>query len=124
MPNAERIEGRIENLSFIQEMLYEDLAYMVDEWWWNIQGSFNPGQVSIYSQNLEPTVSYWLEDAGYNWPWVDPSEYEWNLYESYDFDVTERAFSDSISGPVDAMWQKVDRAQMIQYAIEILEALL
>lgn len=112
-----------EALHFVVDTLYMRLFELVLSHWENVAGTFNHGQLTIFEQYLMPEVDIWLDDAQAAWPYADADEYVESLFGAYDYDVTERAFSDSIQMPVGDMWDIIIRAQEIDELANMFEAM-
>lgn len=112
-----------EALEFAVDQLFEKLYEVVWSNWEHFVPSFNPGQVSIFFQNMESEVYGWLDDAQSVWPDADADYYVDGLYSCYDGEVMERAFSESIGQPVDRMWEIIETAQMLRDLAAMFEAL-
>lgn len=116
---------------FIEWMIVELCDDFIEECSesWNANSlGFNPGQYTIYEQNILIALDEWLYDfVWYEWGFyinpngVDMSQYEDAFWGSYDMEVLERAFSDTMYDPYDRMEEILDRAQRLQDALEFLD---
>ena len=96
------------------ESKLEECLEALDIVWEASFEAFNAGQQVIFSQNLLDGIVQTNEDYIETWPWVDVTEYVWNMYSCYDIDVLERAFSDTIWLPTEFMEKQIWQAQNYQ----------
>jgi hypothetical protein len=113
----------INALEFAIYMLYEKLVELVTAFWDETFLALNHGQQVIYSNHIDETVHVWLGEAGDNWPDADADAYAEQIFMSYDAEVMDRAFSDSIYAPVDKMWEIIYKAQQLNELKQVLEAM-
>lgn len=105
----------------IEELLERMIAALEMNWQGGSAG-FNPGQLSIYLNNLLDALQEWELNAAGEWPWVDAYDYVDFMFSAYDAEVMERAFSDTIYGPTGQMEEYAYIAQELQELIEFLQA--
>lgn len=91
---------------------FEEMSSLLTEHWYDSSGFFNEGQQSLYDMYYEPAINEWLKIADKAWPWIEADSYVNFMYEAYDFEVAERAFSYTIEEPVPEMQDIIDAAQM------------
>lgn len=120
----EAILGRIELLQLVIPAAFQHLASNLVSTWIEYLESFNAGQTSIYYDYLELALYDWLTDAADDWPWVDAGDYVDAMYNGYDFEVAERAFSEAIETPVPMMQEVISVSQGLSVTLDFLEGLL
>lgn len=116
-------EAIAEALYFAVDTLYMNLFEMLLTHWEESAAAMNSGQQTIYGWHLQFAVEDWLNEAQDYWPDADADWYVDYCYSSYDMDVLERAFSDTIHAPVDDMWDMIYRAQELYETAQMFEAM-
>lgn len=84
-------------------------------------GGFNEGQSVIFLTYVMPALESWAGGVEENWPWGNSvGDYEWAMYDAYDTEVMDRAFSDTISEPMGAMEDIQATAQQVAVFLEFI----
>ncbi len=117
------IDMLIMALEFAIDSLNANMSDGLYTHWENRSGGFNNGQSAIYNEYLIEAIMQWIEDARETWPDADPDEYVNMVMSAFDYEVTDRAFSDTVMSVVDMLWEAVEQAQELQELIYLLEAL-
>jgi hypothetical protein len=98
-----------------QVMIYIEFGMCVEslmESWDQYVPSFNPGQVTIYMSSLVQAILDSIQQMAESWPDSDPfSEYVDVFYAYCDGEIVDRAFSATISAPLDSMYDHIEKAQ-------------
>ena len=84
-------------------------------------GAWNSGQASIIMSYVLPALESWADEAADGWPWNNAvGDYEISMYDAYDSEVMDRAFSGTINEPISEMNQIQDVAQSVSIIQKIL----
>lgn len=115
-----------EELTVLDTQMYMNFmayAQTIMDSWRSFQG--NHGQKTIMVQHLLPAAYEHIGEAAYYWPrGASASEYPEKIYGSYQTDVVERAFSDTIESIVGELEELQSEAEEWQDEHDALVAIL
>lgn len=125
------MEDLIEFMEYMLELmitdLYEQYVQVCENNWLTAMQGFNPGQLSIADQNIIPAIDDYLDETSATWVGdfdpasCDPQDYVDAVYDSYDSDVIDRAFSETTYQPLEAMMGIQQGASEVQDVLEIVQ---
>lgn len=111
---ADWVNDALDDLDQSMLLDYEDYCDICLSAWYEFQG--NDGQMVIVSDYIIPAAEQHCEEAAEQWPYnVGPDEYVEALYDCFDGDVIDRAFSDTIGDTADAMNAVYTEADDLQH---------
>lgn len=105
----------------VEYLKYKTFGVLMDNWG-NASAAFNPGQQSIFGTHIMSALGSWMGDAEEDWPDAEASAYEDEVMACYNGEVMERAFSDTVSRPVQPMEELIQQAQRAKERADFLEA--